>query len=45
VGAVALKENKRANALLGRFNTRFVGRISAFVSAKQKARDKKKKKQ
>lgn len=44
-GAAGYDANQRANALLGSFNTRFVGRISAFVSAKQKARDKKEKKQ
>lgn len=44
-GAAGYDANQRANALLGSFNTRFVSRISAFVSAKQKARDKKEKKQ
>lgn len=43
-GAAGYDSNQRANALLGTANTRYDARIAAFVSSKQKARDKKEKK-
>jgi hypothetical protein len=43
-GAAAGDLNQRANSAFGSFNTRFAARIAAFVSSREKAREKKEKK-
>jgi len=42
-GAAASDLNQRADAAFGSFNTRFVASIAAFVSSREKAREKKEK--
>ena len=42
-GAAASTLNQKANAAYGSFNTRYAANIAAFVSAREKAREKKEK--